>query len=280
MTAMSSARAAAAADRARAWSSRPPARPTGVFLALLRRDVVVARREVTTILAQGIMQPLFLLFVFGRVLTSLGYAQATYADLLFPGIVALTVVLTALQSSAVPLVLDFSFSREIEDRLLAPIRTSLVAWEKMVFAALRAMFAGVLMFPIGVLVLGGVPWRVSALPLLVVGSVLGALFGSALGMTLGTAIAPSRISGMFALILTPLLFTGCTQYPWLSLAKLRWFQVLTAANPVTYYSEIMRAALVPGVSHLPPWLSLPALAAAVAVLCWTGQRGFARRARD
>jgi ABC-2 type transport system permease protein len=226
------------------------------------------------------MQPFFLLFVFGRVLTSLGYAQAGYAHVLFPGIVALTVVLTALQSSALPLVLDFSFSREIEDRLLAPIPTALVAIEKIVFAALRALFAGVLMFPIGALVLGGIPWRVAGLPLLVAGSVLGALFGAALGMTLGTAISPAKISTMFALILTPLLFTGCTQYPWPSLDRLRWFQVLTAANPLTYYSETMRAGLVPGVPHMYPWLSLLALAAAVGVLSWTGLRGFARRAQD
>jgi ABC-2 type transport system permease protein len=190
------------------------------------------------------------------------------------------VVLTALQSSALPLVLDFSFSREIEDRLLAPVPTGLVAMEKIAFAALRALFAGVLMFPIGVLVLGGIPWRVAGLALLLAASVLGALFGAVLGMTLGTAISPSKINVMFALIMTPLLFTGCTQYPWPSLDRLRWFQVLTAANPLTYYSEAMRAALVPDVPHVHPWISLPALVIAVSVVGWTALRGFRRRAHD
>ena len=41
-----------------------------------------------------ILQPLFLLFVFGKVLGSLGYTQPGYADLLFPGLLALTAVIT------------------------------------------------------------------------------------------------------------------------------------------------------------------------------------------
>jgi ABC-2 type transport system permease protein len=261
-------------------AARRVPRPGGVFLALLGRDTVVARREVTTILAQGIMQPIFLLFVFGRVLTDLGLASTGYAGLLFPGIVALTVVLTALQSSALPLVLDFSMSREIEDRLLAPVPTTLVAVEKIVFAALRALFAGVLMFPIGVLVLGRIPWRAAGLPLLLAGSVLGALVGAAFGMLLGTAISPARINIMFAFILTPVLFTGCTQYPWPSLERLRWFQVVTAANPLTYYSETMRAALVPATPHVHPWISLLVLAGSLLLVGCAALRGFHHRAQD
>ena len=34
---------------------------------------------------------------------------------------------------------------------------------------------------------------------------------------------------MFALVLTPLLFTGASQYPWASLDHLRWFQLVTIA---------------------------------------------------
>ena len=259
---------------------RPRApRPGGVVLALLRRDLKVARREVSTILAQGIMQPIFLLLVFGRVLTDLGLASAGYDDLLFPGMVALAVVLTALQSSALPLVMEFSVTREIEDRLMAPVSTTLVGIEKIVFAALRALFAGVLMFPIGLLVLGGVPWRAAGLPLLAAASVLGALAAAAFGMLLGTAISPAQINIMFALILTPVLFTGCSQYPWPSLDRLPWFQVFTAANPLTYFSEAMRAALVPAVPHLRPWISLLVLAATLVVVGGAALRGFRRRAQ-
>ena len=42
---------------------------------------------------------------------------------------------------------------------------------------------------------------------------------------LGTAVPPNRISVAFALVLTPLIFTGATFYPWQALERLRWFQV-------------------------------------------------------
>ena len=132
-------------------------RPVGaahVFLAVLWRDLFVTGRELPVFLAQVILQPAFLLFVFGKVLSELGYTRNGYAQLLFPGVVALTATLTALQSTALPLVIDFSFTKEIEDRLLAPMPVALVAIEKMVFAAMRSMLAAVVMFPIGVLILG------------------------------------------------------------------------------------------------------------------------------
>jgi ABC-2 type transport system permease protein len=61
-------------------------------------------------LAQVVLQPLFLVLVFGRVLTDLGFTRPGYTEVLFPGIVAMTAVLTALQSTAFPLVIDFSFT--------------------------------------------------------------------------------------------------------------------------------------------------------------------------
>jgi len=42
--------------------------------------------------------------VFGKVLGSLGYTRPGYADLLFPGLLALTAVVTGMQTLAFPLV--------------------------------------------------------------------------------------------------------------------------------------------------------------------------------
>ena len=112
-----------------------------MFLAVLRRDLYVTWRELPVFLAQVVLQPLFLLFVFGRVLADLGFTHPGYTEVLFPGIVAMTVVLTALQSTAFPLVIDFSFTKEIEDRLLAPMPVGMVGVEKIVFAAMRALVA-------------------------------------------------------------------------------------------------------------------------------------------
>jgi ABC-2 type transport system permease protein len=218
--------------------------------------------------------------VFGKVLASLNYTQHGYANLLFPGLLALTSVLTAMQTLAFPLVAEFGWTKEIEDRLMAPMPTSFVAAEKVLFALLRSFAATLIMLPIGVLILGSIPWRWSGFPLFVVGIVLGALVGAGFGLLMGTLVQPQRINLLFSLVFTPLLFTGSTQYPWPSLASLRWFQVITAANPMTYVSEAVRGAVVPGVPHIEPWICLLVLVFAICVLMTVGVKGFYRRAID
>jgi len=257
-----------------------PQTQTGAFLAVLRRDLYVTWNELPVFLAQVILQPFFLLFVFGKVLGALGYTQNGYADLLFPGLLALTAVLTSMQTLAFPLVVEFGWTKEIEDRLLAPMSTALVAAEKIVFASLRGLVAALIMIPIGILVLGSIPWRWEALPLFIAVLVLAALLGAGFGLALGTLVTPNRINVVFSLVFTPLLFTGCSQYPWPSLSELRWFQVITACNPMTYASEGLRAAMVPDVPHIEPWICLTVLPVAIVLLTAIGARGFYRRAID
>jgi ABC-2 type transport system permease protein len=250
------------------------------FRAVLYRDLYVTWREFPAFLAQVILQPLFLLFVFGKVLGSLGYTQHGYANLLFPGLLALTAVITAMQALAFPLVAEFGWTKEIEDRLLAPMPTSFVAAEKVLFALLRSLIATLIMIPVGILILGSIPWRWDDLPLFLVGLLLGALVGAGFGLLMGTLVRPERITLLFSLVFTPLLFTGCSQYPWPSLDRLRWFQVVTAGNPMTYVSESLRGALVPEVPHIRPWICIVVLLFAVSVLLTVGVRGFYRRAID
>jgi ABC-2 type transport system permease protein len=272
-TSTATRRLAAAGGRQRAEVAR-------TFFSILGRDLFVTGRELPTFLAQVILQPLFMVFVFGKVLTELGFARPGFAELLLPGIIALTVAVTGLQGTALPLVIDFSFTKEIEDRLLAPLPVSFVALEKILFGTLRALIAGAIMFPIGRLVLGTLPFQASRVWMLIAFLLLGAVMGSALGMTLGTLVQPSRISIVFALVLTPLLFTGCTQYPWPSLSTLRWFQVLTLVNPLTYVSEGVRGSMVPQVPHMHAWIAGIALVFATLALVVVGVVGFMRRAID
>ena len=250
------------------------------FRALLWRDVFVTGRELVPFLLQVVLQPVFLLFVFGKVLVELGFATSQYSDVLLPGVIALTAFLTALQNTAFPLVIDFSFTKEIEDRLLAPLPTALVAVEKVVFALLRALVAAAVMFPISWWVLGTLPVEWGDLPALTAFLVLGSLVGAVMGMTLGTFVKPNRINVVFAVVLTPVLFTGSTQFPWQSLDTLRWFQVVCAVNPLTYVSEALRAEMAPGVPHLPLWLCALALAGFLVVFGVASLVGFRRRALD
>jgi ABC-2 type transport system permease protein len=256
--------------------------PLGSTLAIFRRDIVVTGRDLWIFLAQVLLQPLATLFIFGRILPGIGMASGDYARILMPGIVVLTVVITALQSTAMPLVIEFGWTKEIEDRLLAPLPVSWVAVQKVLFAAARGLVAGVVIFPLGILIVGSQAVNVTGANIGAIAfyAVMAALVGATVGMTLGTLVGPQQINIMFALILTPMLFTGCTQYPWAELGHLRWFQILTLANPMTYASEGLRGAMGPAVPHMDPLYAVPALIAAVLLFGAVGVRGFIRRAID
>jgi len=268
-------------------SSRPVTTAGGVrrmsawraFLGLCQRDLwATVRHEPLAFLSQALLQPIFFLFVFGRVLPEIGAAGDAYGVQLLPGIIALTVVLTAVQNTALPLVIGFSFTKELEDRLLAPLPVEAVAVQTMLMAAARGVIGGLLILPLGQLILpGGVNLGETVWLGFVLILVLGAITGAGMGMVLGTSVPPNRISVAFAVVLTPLIFTGSTFYPWAALGRLRWFQTLTLANPLTYVSEGMRAALTP-IDHLSTVAIALGILASLAVFGGLGVRGFARRA--
>ena len=252
---------------------------TTAFLNLLWRDLWVTLREWPAFLAQTFMQPLFFLFIFGKVLPKIGAAQGGYSILLLPGIIGLTTMLTAMQAVSLPLTLEFGFTKEIEDRLLSPLPVWMVAIQKMVFAAIRGLLAGAMIFPLGRLILGsGFTVSTGHLGLLAVVSLLGTLGGAALGLTLGTFVQPSQIGLMFSLILTPLLFTGCVYYPWSGLHSLRWFQIVTCFSPLTYASEGFRSSLVPQSPHMATGYILLGQVAFLILFTILGVRGFLRKA--
>jgi len=251
------------------------------FVHLLWRDLWVTVREWKAFLAQTLLQPVFFLFIFGSVLPRLGQTTGTYSVMLLPGIIALTTLLTAMQSVSIPLAIEFGYTKEIEDRLLAPLPVSMVAVEKMVFASIRGLLTGALIIPLGRLILGsGFAVSLNHPLLLPLVAMLAALEGAAVGLTMGTIIQPNQIGLMFSLILTPILFTGCVYYPWALLDRLRWFQVVTLFSPLTYASEGFRASLVPQAPHMPAPAIIGGQIAFLIFFSYMGVRGFLKRAID
>jgi ABC-2 type transport system permease protein len=253
------------------------------LLAIAGRDLLVTRRELASFLVQTLVQPLFLLFVFGKVLTGIGTARPGFSVILLPGVVAFSLFLTPLQAMSIDLGRDLGFTREIEDRLLAPLPHLLVALEKVVLAALRGLISGALVFPLAYLVLGsGYQVRTDQLAVLAGLMVLTALLGASIGLLLGVVMPIAKLPLIFAVVITPLIFTGCTYYPWASLGGLRWFQVVTLFNPLTYASEGLRHAMVPALhgAALPTldvgWVLL-ALCGSLAAFLAIGLRLFQRR---
>jgi ABC-2 type transport system permease protein len=52
------------------------------------------------------------------------------------------------------------------------------------------------------------------------------------------------------MVLTPMIFFGCTYYPWSALNSFPILQKVVLINPLVYASEGLRASLVPGFPHL------------------------------
>jgi ABC-type multidrug transport system permease subunit len=100
--------------------------------------------------------------------------------------------------------------------------------------------------------------RTDRLPFLIGVMILTAIAGAALGLTLGTMVQPQQIGLMFSLIFAPLLFLGCAYYPWGQLESIRWFQIVTLINPLTYASEGLRRSMVPQTEGV-PFNTLPAV---------------------
>jgi ABC-2 type transport system permease protein len=152
---------------------------------------------------------------------------------------------------AMPLISEFQFTREIEDRLLAPMKIGWLAVEKVVAGMIQALVSGLIIIPCAWLLLRpgvslnfGSPLTFAAVALLV------ALFSAAAGLALGSTIGQTQVGLMFTLVVAPMIFFGCTYYPWSTLATFPILQKLVLINPLVYASEGFRGTLVPQFPHL------------------------------
>jgi ABC-2 type transport system permease protein len=163
---------------------------------------------------------------------------------------AISMVFTGIWAVAMPLIAEFQFTREIEDRLLAPINNEWLAIEKVVAGTIQAVVAGLVVIPLAWLILR--PLEISfGQPILFFSiTILVALFSACGGLALGCSVDQTQIGLMFSMVLTPMIFFGCTYYPWSALAKFPILQKIVLINPLAYASEGLRAALVPQFPHL------------------------------
>lgn len=249
------------------------------FAALLARDAHVARRNLVPLLMQTLLQPLLFTFVFGKVMTSSGLMPEAYKSMLLPGIMGISMVMAGIQAVSMPLIVEFQFTREIEDRLLAPISIGWVAVEKVVAGMAQALVAGLVVIPAGWLLLGkGVNLDFSQPLGFAVVSLAVALFAAAGGLTLGASVGQTQIGLMFSLVLAPMIMFGCAYYPWSALKAFPFLQKAVLVNPLVYASEGLRATLVPQFPHLSMTVVLPALIVIDGLLLAAGLNRFQNKA--
>jgi ABC-2 type transport system permease protein len=219
------------------------------FFAMLHRDAHVARRNFIPIAFQTLLQPMMFVFIFGRVMTTSGFMPPQYKSLLLPGIIAI--------------------SMEME----------WLAVQKVVAGMIQALVAGLVVIPAAWLVMGsGVALSAEHLILFFTIALLVSLLASAIGLTLGCSVGQQHVGLMFSLVLAPMIFFGCTYYPWQALQSFPVLKRVVLINPLVYASEGFRSALVPQFPHLPsPWL-LAGLLVFNGVFLAVGLRQFRRKA--
>jgi ABC-2 type transport system permease protein len=256
-----------------------PVSAATVFLALLRRDLTVARRELPSFLLRTTLQPLMFVIIFGYVLPRMGMVAHSYSAALLPGIIALSLALSAVQSVTLPMVQDFGFTNEIEDRLLAPIAIRLVALEKVVAGMAQAIIAALFVLPLARLIIGPIPAVTFAhVGWLIAIAFLGAAAFSTLGLYLGSGLPPRHIALMFSMIVAPMVMFGCAYYPWRGLDAVPVMKYLVLVNPLVYVAEGMRSALTPSVPHMNVFAIVGALSVLTVFFGWIGLRAFLKRA--
>lgn len=269
-----------------AFESASRASGMSAFRALIARDAYVLAHNLKEFLPRTLIQPFLLVFVFTYVLPEIGLGigggpsggagSAAYTASLIAGVIASVILFQGIQAVALPLVQEFGYTREIEDRVLAPLPVELVAVEKIVGGALQCLIAALLVFPIAAIVPATpvhlhINWLVlvTLLP-------LACLMSSALGLTFGTMFDPRTVPMLFGVIVVPITFLGCIYYPWKALEAIRWLQVLSLANPLVYISEGFRAALT-DIPHMSLLAIYPVMIAFTGLLSWKGIAGFKKR---
>jgi ABC-2 type transport system permease protein len=227
--------------------------PRSGIAADLRAVRIVFHREMIRFSRDGkrassmLLQAILWLFVMGAGLGSLLPDESGGVDMrtfLFPGVIAMSVILTAM-SSAASVVWDreFGFLREM---LVAPVSRGAIVIGKVLGGATLATAQGALVLALAGFV--GIPYD----PLLML-TLLGEMFLAAFAITAFGVMAAARVRsiesffGVSQMMLMPLMFLSGAFFPIGNLPG--WLAALTRVNPVTYAVDPMRQAVF---GHLDP----------------------------
>ncbi len=256
----------------------------GALGAMLMRDLHVLRRNALPFAIRTIMQPLLLVFVFTYVFPKIGQgvggsaaAEAAFSTLLMAGVMATALVLQGVQAVALPLVQEFGYTREIEDRVMAPLPVWAAAVEKLIAGSAQGLLAALVVFPLAALIPATPVHLTIRWEHLLTIAPLSAWVGAALGLVMGTRVAPQQVPLLFSIVVIPITFLGAVYYPWEHLAPIPWLQVLVLLNPLVYMSEGFRMSLTSDVPHMPAVVIYGALVAFAVALTYLGVDGFRRR---
>jgi len=252
------------------------------FKTMVKRDLVIQVRDKWEFVFRVAMLPFVLILLYGYIMPQNGIMDSNFPNMMFPGMVGMSILVTGIHGTAMPLSMDFNMSREIEDRLLAPVNVNLVALSKMVVGILESWIGGLIVLPISLLFMGSslnISITMGDIPLLLLVLVLAGISSAALGLLVGTIVKPSQIAAMFPGFLMPLVFTGAIFFPWSALEATPIIRILVLVNPLLYVNEALRAIMTPQIQHMPIWVSLLGIVITTAVMGYFGAKRFNRMAK-
>jgi ABC-2 type transport system permease protein len=232
------------------------------FIAMLARDAHVARRNAPTLFAQILLQPLLFVFIFGQVLVRSNMMPASYKSMLMPGVMAVAMMMTGVTAVSMPIIMEL-LTKEIEDRLLAPMETKWLAIEKIVAGMLQSLAAGAVVLPAAWLLLGrniGITFQHPVEFVIIM--LLIALLAASGGLAMGCSVGQTHIGLLFSMVLAPMIMFGCAYYPWSALNGFPILKWAVLINPLVYASEGLRGSLAPQVTHMNLLLVIAVLAVA------------------
>jgi ABC-2 type transport system permease protein len=261
------------------------------FAAMMAREFRVLGRNAPSTFIRAVLQPLLFAFVFAYVLPKIGSGfsvapsssaagDINFATILVPGLMGSMFLMQGMFGTTMPLIMEFSWQRTIEDRALAPVPIRVLAIQKITAGAIQAFIGAAIVFPVVYWVHApgqGPHIHVSNWFLLAAVMVFAATLTASLGLWLGTVVDPRKIQMLFAVILLPITMLGCVYYPWSALHVIRWLQIVTLINPMVYMTEGLRAALTPSIGHMAIWAIMLALVGGTAVFGYLGIRSFRNR---
>ncbi len=281
-----------ASSIARLITDAPVPHPTllKTFGAMMAREFRVLGRNAPSTFIRAVMQPLLFAFVFAYVLPKIGSGFSagaaaaasglTFSTILVPGLMGSMFLMQGMFGTTMPVVMEFSWQRTIEDRALAPVPIRVLAIQKITAGAIQAFIGAAIVFPVVYWVHApgqGPHIDVTSWFLLAAVMVFSSTLTASMGLWLGTVVDPRKMQMVFAVVLLPLTMLGCVYYPWSALHVIRWLQILVLINPMVYMTEGLRAALTPSIGHMPLWAIMLALVGGTAVFGYLGVRSFRNR---
>jgi ABC-2 type transport system permease protein len=251
------------------------------FKAMVKRDLVVQLRDKWEFVFRVAMLPFILILTYGYILPTVGVLPKNFPTQMFSGMIGMSMLITGIHGTAVPFTMDFNNLREIEDRLLAPVPVSTVAFAKMAVGIIESFIGGLIVLPISLLFMGGalnMNITPKAVAMLIPVLILIAVASATLGLLVGTIIKPMQIAAMFPGFLMPVVFLGAIFFSWSDLAAVPVVQVIVLINPLVYANEALRAILTPEIGHMPLVLSIAGMVISIAVMGYFGAKRFIRMA--